>query len=136
MTQWRICTTRQQSPPSSHDTLGFAAIVVAEMPDRKSDDSRKGQEARLLAAFDRLVEPLVAAGWTAAVRRTETEHGPDASALGELERGGKRIDVELFLDGMTQVFRGGGRRTDEPDPPLFQTDGAEALAQFAARAWG
>ena len=108
---------------------------MADTPARRSDGSPDEQEARLRAAFDQLVEPLVAAGWTVRMRRIETEYGPDVSALGELERGTERIAVELFLDGMTQAFRGAGGGGDEPEPPLFHTDGAEALEQFTEQGW-
>lgn len=94
------------------------------------------QEAEQLAAFDRLVAPLLAAGWALRERYVETGYGDDVSVIGQLERAGELIDVERFPDEAVQVFSGGGSGEDDPEPPLFQAKAdAEAIAEFANRGW-
>lgn len=94
------------------------------------------EEAELLAALDRIVEPLRDAGWTLRECRIERGFSADVSATGELDRSGERIDVECFADGTSQFFAGDESGQRDPEPPLFQalTD-ADALAEFALRGW-
>lgn len=90
----------------------------------------------LFAAFDHLVAPLLLAGWSVRSRIAERTFGSDISAIGELERGGERIDVERFPDGMTQVFSGNEGGADDPAEPLFisETDDL-ARREFTKRGW-
>lgn len=94
------------------------------------------QEAELLAALDRLVEPLRGAGWTLRERRIERGFGADVSAIGELDRNSQRIDMECFADGTSQFFAGDESRENDPGPPLFQAlSDADALVEFGVRGW-
>ncbi len=84
-----------------------------------------GTWADMLHRLDRVVAPLLQAGWRVIEDYAEEswEHG-DSVAYG-LQRGDDRIEVERYEDGQIDVYRlreDDDGREDEPSPPALTLD--------------
>jgi hypothetical protein len=92
------------------------------------------------ADLQMLMAPLLGAGWK--VRGILNDYSWDcgSSLMGALERGERRVDIELFGDGWIDAHSYSSDHEYDPDspgePPLFQVHSAEELfAEYAARGW-
>ena len=91
----------------------------------------------MYAALDRIVAPLLEAGWREVSRDREEDPKGGDSVWFELERGQKRIEVELLEGGGLIAWPLEAIEDkddpDEPSEPLFSLD--EASAEFTREAF-
>ena len=96
--------------------------------------------ADLFARGDKLVQPLVDAGWVVTERHAERTFGVPDSVMYSLNRMGELVDVERFEDDHVTVYPGGEmpyeRDEDDVQEPLFAAKSdVETAAEFARRGW-
>lgn len=91
----------------------------------------------LAADLDRLVQPLLDAGWVPTKRIQESSYPPHQSLIDTLYHGWDVIEVELFADGLITVWPyGGPGYPDNSSEPLITADSAaELFNQYSERGW-